>query len=98
MDKQVYKHNGSIWLPNSFKYVNDSNKFIERYYACDRAMFNKCLVNDVTDCIKIDSVLTLEIPFYYDMNNTDLSQFSNINLNGEYTVKWSPTKIDIIYS
>lgn len=98
MDKQVYKHNGSIWLPNSFKYVNGSNKFIEWYYACDRAMFNKCLVNDITDCITIDNVLTLEIPFYYDMNNADLNQFSNINLDGTYTIKWSPTKIDIIYS
>lgn len=52
IDKQVYGLNKSIWLPNSYKYIQKQNKYENWYYPVNEHEYVNYIVNNIDGCIE----------------------------------------------
>lgn len=100
VDKQVYRENSSLWLPNSFKYDWEQQKYLNRFYECSPDLFEQCLVNNTSNCIEFVESIALTNPLYYNLTtNIKLSKYTNLNLStDDYTIVEGPTNTSVRFN
>lgn len=80
IDKAVYGLNKSIWLPNSYKYIQKQNKYEQWFYPVELSDYLNHVVNYTNNCIEFSESIAITMGEFYNLITHARANYSNLNI------------------